>query len=297
MAILPGTAKLLLAEHRRRPFEGRVLELGKMLVFFTGDELVALAREAGLELDFGELELSHDPRLASQGCLGDRDFFSALGFDEVVSCDVSDYEGADVLFDLNDKLPEELADRFDLVFDGGTLHHVFDVPGALANIHRALKVGGRVVIGMGASSNHLDHGFYMFSPTLFHDYFTVNRYRLETEKLFEFESYWVEGRLFSTPWRVYDYEPGRLDQLSFGGWGGRQTALFVVATKTADSTGDAKPQQSYFERHVGGLRSQRETPTSSRERSRGHLYHLAKRWWTRLRHRRSRRALDTAKLD
>ena len=39
-----------------------------------------------------------------------------------------------------------------------------------------------------------------------------------------------------------------LDALSYGGFGGRQLALFVVATKTPGATGDRIPQQSLFAR-------------------------------------------------
>lgn len=296
MAILPGSARLLLAEHQRRPFAGSVLELGKMLVFLTSEELESLAADEGLELRVDRPELSHDRRLASQGCLSDRDFFRSLGFEEVVSSDVCGYEGADVLFDLNEELPDELAERFDVVFDGGTLHHVFDLPQALSNVHRALKVGGRAVIGMAASSNHLDHGFYMFSPTLFHDYFTANRYRLECEKFFEFEPYWVDGRLFTSPWRVYDYSEGCLDELGYGSWGDRPVGIFVVATKTEESTGDTVPRQSYFDRHWEEIREQRRASPPAGKRPRGRLYHLAKRLWTRYRQRRKRRSLESVEI-
>src|ERR671926_423816 len=56
------------------------------------------------------------------GPLSAADLFAALGFGAVESLDVSDYEGADHVFDLNRKLlPDTLAARFDLVLNGGTL--------------------------------------------------------------------------------------------------------------------------------------------------------------------------------
>lgn len=49
------------------------------------------------------------------------DYFSALGFSRVEALDVSDYEGASHIFDLNaDELPTHLVGRFDAVFNGGT---------------------------------------------------------------------------------------------------------------------------------------------------------------------------------
>src|SRR5438128_12686818 len=52
--------------------------------------------------------------------------FKALGARSVVSLDASDFEGANIVHDLNKPLPAELPERFDLVYDGGTLEHVFN---------------------------------------------------------------------------------------------------------------------------------------------------------------------------
>ena len=249
MGIPRGTARLLLDEVRRRPFSGSVLELGRMTVYLTPAELRHWAAAHGVELAaLGSPGLSHDPRLAEQGCLDDRSFFALLGFSEVLSCDVSPWEGADLQLDLNQPVPPELLGRFDVVFESGTLQYVFDLPAALRNVWALLRPGGRVVHGMLPSNNHVDHGFYMFCPTLFHDFYAANHWVLETELFFEFEPYWYRSKFLSPPWRIYRYTPGCLDELSYGGFGASQVGLFVVATKTAESTGDVVPQQGYYQR-------------------------------------------------
>lgn len=249
MAILRGNARLLFEEHRRRPFTGSILELGRALVFLTEREVRHLARHSGVELSpVSEVLPSHDPRLAALRCIDDHTLFRMMGFSEVASVDLSSYERAEFIADLNQPFPEELRDRFDVVFDAGTLQHVYDIPEAMANIHRAVRVGGRIIIGMAASHNHVDHGFYMFSPTLFYDYFVANHYEIDVARAFEFTHTWLSGRLYTSRWRVYDYVPGCLDHLSYGGFGHRQVGLFFVATRRPDSTGDAVPQQSYFQR-------------------------------------------------
>ena len=91
----------------------------------------------------------------------------------------------------------------------------------------------------------------MFSPTLFHDFYTANGWRIEAEYFFEFFPYWFRGRFHSTPWKIRRYTPGCLDHLAYGGFGARQVALFVVATKVAGATADRIPQQSYFSRFHG----------------------------------------------
>jgi hypothetical protein len=263
MGIPRGVARMLLDEARERPFGGSVVDLGRSVVHFRRDELARWAREQGVALrDIGEPELSHEPRLAASGCLSNRDLFRMLGFDEVRSLDVSDWEGADILHDLNRPIPPELAARFDLVFEAGTLQHVFDVPAALRNAGEMVRVGGRVIHGMAPSSNHVDHGFWMFSPTAFHDYYTANRWRLEAELFFDLAPFWVGGRFDSAPWRVYRYEPGCLDAVAYGGLGRRQLGLFVVATKTPGARVGVVPQQSYFNRFWSAAK----TPPAPRPR-------------------------------
>ena len=95
-----------------------------------------------------------------------RRLFEALGCAEFHEMDHSDYEGADVAHNLNVPLPGELASKFDIVFDGGTLEHVFNVAEGLRSCMRMLKVGGHF-IGHSPANNWFGHGFYQFSPEFF----------------------------------------------------------------------------------------------------------------------------------
>jgi hypothetical protein len=283
MGIPRGTARLLLDEARERPFGGAILELGRMTVYVTEAELRAWAAEQRVGLaEVRDVSLSHQPELERHGCLDDRSFFRFLGFETVESADVSDWERADHVVDLNAPIPDALRGRFDTVFEAGTIQHVFDLKQVFANLHALLKVGGRAIHGMAPSSNHVDHGFHMFSPTLFHDFYTANGWRIEAFWFFEFFSYWHRGRFFTTPWKIRRYEPGCLDELAYGGFGrgaGRQLGLFVVATKTAESTGDRIPQQSLFARTPPAIVPA--TPTAERISVGGATLAL-KRWKKRL---------------
>jgi SAM-dependent methyltransferase len=119
------------------------------------------------DVDFSSL--STLPELRGAGDLSD--VFAALGFEHLESIDLSDYEGATHLFDLNcEELPSDLCARFDLVINGGTLEHVFHIPNALTNISRMLRTGGSVV-HIAPCHNWVDHGFFQFSPTLMFDYY------------------------------------------------------------------------------------------------------------------------------
>jgi hypothetical protein len=85
---------------------------------------------------------------------------------KVDSLDYSDYEGASIVSDMNCPLGENLKNKYDLVFDGGTLEHVFNFPVAIKNAMEMLKVGGHF-LSITCGNNLAGHGFYQFSPELF----------------------------------------------------------------------------------------------------------------------------------
>lgn len=91
--------------------------------------------------------------------------FDRLGFGRVESMDMSDFEGATLLQDLNAPVPDALEQQFDFIFDGGTIEHVFNVPVALANVFRMLKPGGMFVSANGMNG-WVGHGMYQFNPEL-----------------------------------------------------------------------------------------------------------------------------------
>lgn len=98
--------------------------------------------------------------------------FQALGAKTISSLDASDYEGATFVHDLNQPLPGKLKERFDTVFDGGTLEHVFNFPQAVRNCMEMLRVGGRFYIHT-CANNCCGHGFYQLSPELFYRVFSA----------------------------------------------------------------------------------------------------------------------------
>jgi len=98
-------------------------------------------------------------------------FARAIGAKNVSSMDVSDYEEATIVHDLNFPVGPELHERFDVVIDGGTLEHVFNVPVAMANCMKITKTGGHLIV-ITNINNLVGHGFYQFSPELFYRMFS-----------------------------------------------------------------------------------------------------------------------------
>jgi SAM-dependent methyltransferase len=105
--------------------------------------------------------------------------FKSLGAKLVSALDASAFEGAAFVHDLNKPIGAELRERFDLVYDGGTLEHVFNFPVALQNCMEMVRGGGRLFLHTVANS-YCGHGFYQFSPELFFRAFSPeNGYELE----------------------------------------------------------------------------------------------------------------------
>ena len=262
MGIPRPVARLLMEEGRRRPFSGALLELGRCAVYLTAGELAEWARRDGFPLRAdAPHELSHDPVLAAQGCLSDRAFFGALGFDRIESLDLLADEAPTFVHDLNRPLPGELRGRYDVVFDTGTLIHVFDQRAAFANLGSAVREGGRAIHSV-PSTNHVDVGYFMHSPQLFADFYAANGWQVETIRFCEFEPLWWRGRFEPPLWRAYDYAPGSLDGLGIGGFGARPAARWVVATRRPGATVDRVPLQGCSRPPAPAARPPAATPSA-----------------------------------
>jgi SAM-dependent methyltransferase len=94
-------------------------------------------------------------------------YFKLLGASEVDAIDASGYEGASIVHDLNEPVPAELHERFDVVCDCGSLEHIFNVPVALRSYMEMVRVGGRLILMLPAN-NLFGHGLYQFSAELFY---------------------------------------------------------------------------------------------------------------------------------
>ena len=84
--------------------------------------------------------------------------------------------GGERIVDLNRLLPSDLTDAFDIVLDAGTMEHCFNVGQAVCNILAMAKVGG-FVIHMNPMTM-INHGFFNFSPTFYHDFYGQNGHQL-----------------------------------------------------------------------------------------------------------------------
>ena len=125
-------------------------------------------------------------------------FFCRLGATRVASLDYSDYEGASLIHDMNRPWPEgQPLEQFDIVFDGGTLEHIFNLPQALLNAMSLVKPGG-ALLSVSPADGWLSHGFYQLQPELFFRFLTPeNGFRLRGIWLAESDRTTSRSRLFA----------------------------------------------------------------------------------------------------
>lgn len=174
-----------------------------------------------------------EPRLSGDAIL------AWFGFETIDSVDVSEYEGASVIFDLNLLGLSQACDQtYDFIFDGGTLEHIFHTPNALQNVAEALNIGG-VVLHTLPMNNAAEHGFYQFSPTLLADWYSANHFIIEEISMSLAEP--------GPPKNVIPYQPDNpsIDYNMPGPW-----SLAVIARKTEKSTSKTIPQQNYYARNI-----------------------------------------------
>lgn len=242
MGLAQSALHFLAREHRRRPFSGPVLTLGRQGVMATLGEARRVVAAEGLtpaSLPPGFDTRTNIPdwqRTRERRYISDAAFFRLLGLDDVRALDVSAYEHAEIIHDLNRPVPAALHGKFALIVDGGTLEHIFDTRQALANIGLMLAPGGRV-IHISPANNYANHGFYQFSPTLYLDYYAANHFADLRGFIAEQDLYHYDRK----PWELFELGGGTSRIVS-----SRPLMMLFCAEKTAQSSVGAIPTQSFY---------------------------------------------------
>jgi hypothetical protein len=176
MGIAPYLAEAIIREHKFRPIRGDVLLLGRQTFRFSPTYAANMVRGLGLEpADIPLDDTAIDRQTwASEGESFIRDdvFFRLLGVPTIRALDHTNYEGADLIHDLNTPIPASLEGIADFVLDGSTLDNVFNPAQALQNIGRMLRPGGRY-LGTNMGSVHYN-SYTILTSNWFVDYFAVN---------------------------------------------------------------------------------------------------------------------------
>jgi SAM-dependent methyltransferase len=106
-------------------------------------------------------------------------FINNYGSTKVDSIDYSDYEGCSIIHDMNIPIMANIQ-KYDTIFDGGSLEHIFNINQALKNVSSMCKPGGQIIHSLPAN-NQCGHGFWQFSPEVFLSLYSEKNGYSETE--------------------------------------------------------------------------------------------------------------------
>jgi hypothetical protein len=234
-----------LMQHKDR-VKGRVLQLGRQGMHTIRDDEYFY----GL-ITFRKYDSETDYNVIYQSVPHSDAFFHYLGAEVVESIDYSAFEQATYIHDLNDPVPQELENKFDFIFDGGTIEHIFDVKMTMQNIKKMLKVGG-TFMSVNMCNGHVGHGFYQFSPELYRTVFSKeNGFNILSMKIVEIHPL---PKFHDVP----EPTPGNRQVYTSG-----STPLYICATveKFADLDPKRNMQQSDYIAQWNGMPLREEYPT------------------------------------
>jgi hypothetical protein len=146
------------------------LTVGHQTLYLHPPELLRLQREFTKAFPDRRAAPLADYRF---GAFSDEFMTEFLEVESLTILDISDYESAGLIHDLNQPVALELHEHFDAVIEAGSLEHIFNFPIAVGNLMRMLKVGGFMYVTVPAN-NLCGHGFYQFSPELMFRVFTAD---------------------------------------------------------------------------------------------------------------------------
>lgn len=203
--------------------------------------------EAGLPIKSG-VTVNYDTstlegKLHGSRFIDDRSFFALFSDVNVRSIDVSGYEGADIVHDLNTPIPDHLAGKFDFVFDGSCFDNMFNPACGIMNAGRLLRAGGRVM--MGEHGSLYPYAYLMYSPEWFNDYFVANRFAYCRPGI----AIWDDGGIYMD---MYLWDPVHQDKTGKWRYGHshiqtkRNVSIGVMAEKGEHSTWDRMPIQAIY---------------------------------------------------
>jgi hypothetical protein len=157
-----------------------IATIGRQNCFVSAPRILRIFVDYGIVPPPGPIELTRNPEYSEP-------VLTCLGANRIDSIDNSSYESATKVWDMNRPIPEDWHEQYDLLFDGGSIEHIFNIPQALANYMSLVRVGGHVIIDTMAN-NWAGHGFYQFSPELFYRVFAPEN-GFTVERLVMYECY------------------------------------------------------------------------------------------------------------
>ena len=239
MGMMRQIAHFILKEHVFKPIGGDVLTIGKQKVSLTPEQAFQLLAREGVEpASIQEIELDGSTLGNTRMTITDKTFFQLLSDCTFSTVDISDYEGADILHDLSQPLPDDLANRADFIYNGGCLDNIFDPATAIKCFSRLLRPGGRIIHAeMGAL---YPSSYLMYSTDWFLDYYIINNFA-------DCKTYVALFDDFDGQWIFLHWQPMYNDNYCYSELlADKKVLVLVVAEKGENSTWEKSPIQTHY---------------------------------------------------
>lgn len=170
--------KALLYEDAHRKISGKVLLIGKSTVEIKYETINAVASLFGIDVrreDFRERD-TQTKKSSSEFWIDDVELLNILfpGITSIDVLDVSPYEGANVIADMNLPIAPDFYSSFDFIYDSSVLDNVFNPAQMLSNIAKMLSANGRVCLNNVAS--FFPGALCSCHPEWFYSFFAVNNF-------------------------------------------------------------------------------------------------------------------------
>lgn len=240
MGITRGAAKLLGITLKDKGLSGSAITFGVMGIQSHYEEL----RKIFDDIQFQYRKLSPDEIVIDNvtqfgHTVHQNVLFKMVGFTKIDSIDYFPDEKPTFTLDLNKPLPADLLFKYELVYDGGTTEHCFDIKQVLSNAINLVKEGG-IIIHHLPMNKSIGHGFYQFSPTLFFDFYGANGF-VDMEMKIHFQN--------SARELYFSYDPQKDRPLPFS-FGNDAVYIFFSARKGHNQE-IINPMQDMYSRTFG----------------------------------------------
>lgn len=239
MGITLQHAVMIIREAQYRPLPDTVYLIGRQTIYLTADQVFEAFRRCRfmphtLEVRFDKQTVG--AKSSDQLYITDDTFFKMLGAKNVRYIDVSDYEGADIILNLNEPLPDQYAGIADFIFGGSVCDNIFDPATYISNMMRLLSVGGRY-LAQEIASNHY-HPYVILPHAWFFDYFVLNNFA--DAKVYAFD--------IKNAWNIYLLRPHLRFELipNYTATADHTLGTFIIAERGPETTFHRFPTQDQY---------------------------------------------------
>jgi SAM-dependent methyltransferase len=248
MGISSHIFRSILKEHAHRPLAGKGLLIGRQSVFFTQDNMRAIAASENVPLK--DIQLSKDTETRAGGEITDYELFTSFCDLEMDALDVTDYENANIVHDMHYPVPAALHNQYDFIYNGSCMDNLFNPAEFLKNCSRMLKSGGRILSIEHGSA--YPGGYLLYSPDFFLDFFAINNYADALVLVCDFLGNRSPHHIQS-PWTLWRWNPllhGKANEHSMH-LSLSNRLILSIAEKSVDSTNERIPIQGQYRTSEG----------------------------------------------